>query len=91
MVIHALDHCTPRERLRVRAFLATPRAKKRHRDVTWLRDLMDAHGSLEYARQIAHGMAGAAEDQLRFAFGRAKPGRDRDFIERLPRWVIDRR
>jgi geranylgeranyl diphosphate synthase type II len=51
---------------------------------------MDAHGCLEYARRVAHGLAGAACREYAALYAGLSPSRDRDFIEALPAWVLAR-
>ena len=51
---------------------------------------MEAYGSLEYARQVAHGMAGAALHEYAALYGGLADSRDRRFIEALPAWVLAR-
>ncbi len=40
MLMHTLNHCGPREKARLRRFLATPRPEREPRDVAWVYDLM---------------------------------------------------
>src|SRR5436190_23453338 len=59
MLIHLLAAASTEERAQLADFLACPRAGRRMDEVQWVRERMDAHGSIEYARQMAHGLAGA--------------------------------
>jgi geranylgeranyl diphosphate synthase type II len=90
MIVHLLNNASPAERRRIRAFLGRPREHKRADAVAWVRGLMDDYGSLEYARQVAHGLAGAAELEFERNFPRLPRSRDLDFIRELPEWVIRR-
>src|SRR5438552_15223235 len=60
MLIHLLAVASAEERAQLADFLACPRAGRRMDEVQWVRERMDARGSIEYARQTAHGLAGAA-------------------------------
>ena len=51
---------------------------------------MDAHGSIDYARQIAHGLAGAAQHEFELAYTGAPESRDKDFLRSLAAWVLAR-
>jgi geranylgeranyl diphosphate synthase type II len=51
---------------------------------------MDKYGCIDYARRIAHGLAGAAVVECAAAFEGVPDSRDRRFIEGLPRWVFER-
>jgi geranylgeranyl diphosphate synthase type II len=60
MLIHVLKHCTERERVRLRRFLALPRQKRSARQVEWVYGLMERYKSIEFGRQSARQLAGAA-------------------------------
>jgi len=51
---------------------------------------MDAHGSIEYGRQVAHGLAGAALHEYQLLYGGLPDTRDRRFIDGLVTWVLER-
>ena len=59
-------------------------------DVRWVRERMDAYGCIDYARQVAHGLAGAARYEFTALYGHLPDSRDKRFIEALPTWVIER-
>lgn len=90
IIVHALNHAGEAERERLREFLSQHRDQKRLADVKWVRRLMDRNGSIEYSRQVAHGLAGAAHAEFERAFAGLPGGRDLDFVRELPRWVIER-
>jgi geranylgeranyl diphosphate synthase type II len=90
MLIHLLTHATRAERVRLQAMLRRPRATRSDKEVAWVRGRMDAHGSIEYARQVAHGLAGAAHHEFTALYGHIPDSRDKRFIEALPAWVIER-
>ena len=90
MLIHLLEAATVVERDRLRSFLGQPRRQRADQDVAWVRERMDSYGCLDYARQVAHGLAGAARHEFTDLYGRLPDSRDRRFIEALPTWVIER-
>src|SRR6185436_14688715 len=90
MLIHATNGCDEEERARLLRLLALPRSGKPSREVAWLRSLMSRLGSVEYARAVAHGLAGAALHEFKIAFEPAPWSRDKHFIEALPHWVLER-
>jgi geranylgeranyl diphosphate synthase type II len=51
---------------------------------------MAAYGCIDYARQVAHGLAGAAQYEFSMLYGHLPDSRDKRFIEALPAWVIER-
>jgi geranylgeranyl diphosphate synthase type II len=90
MLVHLLRRCTDAERARVRTTLAQDRDGREEADVAWLRERMAHYGCLEYGRQIAHGLAGAALEEFRVAFAGVPDSRDKRFIEGLVTWVFER-
>ena len=90
MLIHLLQAATAAERARLAEFLSQSRQQRQAADVAWVRQRMDAYGSLEYARQIAHALAGAALHEFASAYAGVPASRDRQFIEALVTWVLER-
>jgi geranylgeranyl diphosphate synthase, type II len=90
MLIHLLENATHAERSRLRSILGQPRGERSSSDVQWIRARMDAHGCLDYARQVAHGLAGAARHEFSNLYGHLPDSRDKRFIAALPEWVIER-
>jgi geranylgeranyl diphosphate synthase type II len=90
MVIHLLQEAAPDERERLAAFLGRPRNARSEADVRWVRRLMDRYGSIDYAQEIAGGLAGAALHEYRLAYRHLPPSRDRAFIEGLITWALER-
>ena len=90
MLIHLLAVASAEERARLAAFLARPRAARRMDEVQWVRERMDARGSIEYARQTAHGLAGAALHEYGLLYAGLPETRDKRFIDGLVTWVLER-
>lgn len=90
MLIHLLEQATEGERSRVSRMLGTRREARKPADVRWVRERMDHYGSIDYARQAAHGMAGAARHEFMLLYDHLPDTRDRRFIEALTSWVIER-
>ena len=90
MLIHVLNHADRDERRRIGALLAKTRRDRTTAEIRWLRARMDAHGAIEYARETAHAMAGAARHECTLAYRDAEPSRDRDFLEALSFWALNR-
>ena len=90
MLIALLRRASAAERARLTEFLAAPRAARSAADVAWVRERMDAYACLEHARQVAHGLAGAAAHEGALLLAGVPDSRDRRFIEALPRWVLAR-
>lgn len=90
MLIHFARSAERDEVERARRLLECPRGKKDGGEVSWLRGRLDDYGCIEYARRVAHSLAGAALHEFREAFAGAPPSRDKRFIESLPYWVLER-
>jgi geranylgeranyl diphosphate synthase type II len=90
MLIHLLERATAAERDRLRSILDRPRDTRSDCDVRWVLDLMAEYGSIDYARKVAHGLAGAARYEFTELYGTLPDSRDKRFIEALPAWVIER-
>lgn len=90
MLIHLLRLANGDERSRLGEFLALPRAARQPRDIAWIRARMNAYGCIDYAQQMAHGLAGAAQHEFGLAFADVPTSRDKDFIAAIIPWVLTR-
>ncbi|MBI1396495.1 MAG: polyprenyl synthetase family protein [Betaproteobacteria bacterium] len=90
MLVHAWRQAAPAQRRRMDGFLPLPRESRDARDIAWLRGLMERLGSIEYARAIAHGLAGAALHEFERLFESVGASSDREFIRALVMWVLQR-
>ncbi|MCC6850231.1 MAG: polyprenyl synthetase family protein [Deltaproteobacteria bacterium] len=90
MLLHLMREAGDAERDRLAAFLALPRAARDDEDVRWVRDRMLARGSVDYARTVAHALAGAAREECVRLYAGMPDSEDRRFVEELPAWVIRR-
>ena len=90
MLIRLFKKATEEERGRIERLLALARQERSESEVSWLRRLMDKYGCIEHARQIAHGLAGAALHEFSLIFGDLPDSRDKHFIEGLVTWVFER-
>ena len=64
ILLHLLNHCTAGERQRVEATLSKQRQEKTVAEVQYIRQLMDAYGSISYAETEAERYAQQALDML---------------------------
>jgi len=90
MVIHLLNAAGARDRTRLLHLLGLPRLARTGEQVEWVRERMDHYGSIDYARQLAHGLAGAALHEFTSAYAEVPDSPDKRFLEALPSWVIER-
>ena len=90
MVIHALRESPLHDRQRLLRYLATRREARTLSQTTWVRARLEKFGSLDYARDIARGLAEAAMHEFDKAFAAANRGRDRAFVHALLGWMLRR-
>ena len=90
MLIHLISNATEEERAHLHAILGSARDARTDRDVAWVLERMKRYGCLDYARQLAHGLAGAAQYEFHNLFGQLPDSRDKRFLEALPVWVLER-
>ncbi len=90
MLIHLYREAAPAEKDRISELLGLPREQKRAADIAWMRRRMDDYGCIEYARHIAHGLAGAALHEFSLLYGGLPDSRDKRFIEGMVTWVFER-
>ena len=90
MLIHTIQESTTKERARLSEILGRPREGRTLSEVRWIRKLMDKYGCTEYARKVAHGLAGAALHEYSLISVGLPDSRDKMFLEQMVRWVIER-
>jgi len=90
MLINTMREATPDQRARLSAILSRPREERTLSEVSWIRKLMNKYGCTEYARKIAHGLAGAALHEYSLLCAGLPDSRDKRFLEQMATWVIER-
>jgi len=90
MLIHLLRHASANERARLASILERPRIDRTPDDAEWILARMTEQGSLEHARKIAHGLAGAASHEFSLAFDALPDTRDKRFVRGVVSWVLER-
>lgn len=90
ILLHALRQLEDAERSRLAAFLAKERDERTAAEVHWVRGRIDECSSVEYAKTVAHGLAGAARHEWARCSAQLRPSRDRAFLEALSLWVLRR-
>lgn len=91
MLGHTWRAASAAEQEQIRRILARPRAERTPEDVRFIRGLMDEYGSIHYARQTAHELAGAMLYEWSELSRGLPDSKDKRFIERLGTWVIERK
>ena len=90
-LIHLLRNARGTDRDALGRYLGLERSERTASMVAEVRELLDAYGSITFAAEYAHGIAGAALDTFEEAFAFATPGPDREFVRALVPYMLDRR
>lgn len=90
LLIHAYRHASRAERDRLSRLFRRPREQRNEEDVAFVLSLIAERGSIDYVRQFAHALAGAALHQSTSIYGSLPPSRDREFIHGLASWIFNR-
>ena len=90
MLVRLLELSSESERAQIKEILDTPRDSRSEDAVRWLHDSMVAKDCIEYAKELAHGLAGAASHEFEKVFSELPDSDDKAFLSRLPTWVIER-
>lgn len=89
MLIRLFKQATKVEKLELEKIFFKSR-EARVEDISRVRAMMEDHHCIEYARAVAHGMAGAALHEYEQVNEYRGSDRDAKFIEGLIHWVIER-
>ena len=90
MLNHVFRCLDAPDRARLADLMDPSRALRTEEQVAWIRGLMDDYGSIEYARGIAHALAGAALHEYSRIYDGLPHSRDKQFIEGLATWIFHR-
>jgi geranylgeranyl diphosphate synthase type II len=90
MLIHLLANCTAGQRVELTQFLSAPRAERDAGEVRSVHEMMQAHGSIDYARRCAHDLALAALGEFAVAYCGTPDSPHKQFIEQMILYMIER-
>ncbi len=90
MLNHVYRLSPPAQKETLASLLDPAREARTPEQVAWIRGLMDEYGSIDYARGIAHGLAGSALHEFATIFGGLPDTRDPRFIKGLATWIFHR-
>ena len=90
-MIHLVRNAHGADRSAVDRYLRLERSERTAAMISEVRGMLDDYGSIEFAAAYAKGFAGAALDAFETAFATAESGPDRDFIQAVVPYMIDRR
>jgi len=89
LVIHLLDTLTGSDRDEAVRIMRLPRDQRRGPEVKWVRNKMDAAGSVAHARECVSELAIAARHEADEAFRDLPPGEARDILVRSTDYVLE--
>jgi geranylgeranyl diphosphate synthase type II len=90
MLIRLCQLATPDERAYLASVLARERTERSGAEVRWISERMQAYGCIEHAREIAHGLAGAALYEFEQAYADVPESPHKRFLGGLANWVLER-
>jgi geranylgeranyl diphosphate synthase type II len=90
-LIHLMTEAAGDDRATVDRYLGLDRSERTAELVDEIRALLDAYGSIDYARAYAQGIADTAVDAFEVAFATATHGPDVEFVRALIPYMLGRR
>jgi geranylgeranyl diphosphate synthase type II len=90
MLIHLYGQLDGDDAARLARFLHEPRSQRSDEEMRWVRAAFERHGSIDYGRAMAHGLAGAAMHEAEQVFNELPESRDKQFLYALGSWVLER-
>jgi geranylgeranyl diphosphate synthase, type II len=90
MLIHLLNTCNEKEKERLIAYLAKNRADRNIPEMKWVMKMMYKYDCIEYGKNSAKNLAGAALKEFYTVFGDKQDTIDRQFIENMIMYMVNR-
>ena len=90
ILINLVSNCTAEERSAISQFLSIPIRERSSEKAAWILDLMHRYGCIDYSKNIAKFMAGAAIKEFYTLFSRLPDSEDKSFIESIILYMINR-
>ncbi|MFN2458144.1 MAG: polyprenyl synthetase family protein [Chitinophagaceae bacterium] len=90
MLIHLCNTCNQEEKQRLKKYLSKDRSKRTQAETKWVMRMINKYDCIEYGRKSAKNLAGAALKEFYTAFGEIPDSEDRQFIENMIMYMIDR-
>jgi geranylgeranyl diphosphate synthase type II len=90
-LIHLMRNAHGDDRRVLDRYLRLERSERSAEMISEVRGLLDEYGSIAFAEAYAQGIAGAALDAFEVAFPPDTAGPDRDFVQALVPYMLDRR
>ncbi|WP_459212053.1 polyprenyl synthetase family protein [Aquimarina rhabdastrellae] len=90
MLIHLLNNCSAQERKRLEEYLENCRAEESLETAHWVMERMEHYGSIEYTRNVAKNMAGAALKEFYSAFREVPASKDKSILESIIMYMVNR-
>lgn len=90
MLLHLLKALRGDDRQRLVEFLSLPREVRPEEDVRWTFEAMERHGSLDFAAEVAFGLARAARTEFEIAYQGATGTDDLAMLEELVTYMVER-
>jgi geranylgeranyl diphosphate synthase type II len=90
MLINLFQQCNKKELGSIQKFLALPIKERSSDKAAWILNLMHHYDCINYSKNIAKYMAGAAIKEFYSIFSRLPDSEDKSFIESIILYMINR-
>jgi geranylgeranyl diphosphate synthase, type II len=90
VLIHLLKRSSSADRARIHSIFGIPRDERTQEQICWMRRLIDSHGSIAYAHQIAARLVVEARREYLSLFSGLPESIDKRFLSEMITWVIKR-
>lgn len=90
MLIHLLNNCNEGEKQRLTRYLAKSRSERTDPEMRWVIRMMGKYDCIEYGKNSAKNLAGAALKEFYSVFGDRQDSTDRQFIENMVLYMVNR-
>jgi geranylgeranyl diphosphate synthase type II len=90
ILINLFQQCNSKELKKIKAYLALPIKERNHGTAAWILGLMHQYDCINYSKNIAKYMAGAAIKEFYSIFSRLPDSEDKSFIESIILYMINR-
>ena len=90
MLIHLLNSCHGTEKEKLIIYLGKNRTARTLPEMRWVMKLMNKYGCIEYGKNSAKNLAGAALKEFYTVFGDKQDTKDRQFLENMVLYMVNR-
>ncbi|MGB0787916.1 MAG: polyprenyl synthetase family protein [Marinirhabdus sp.] len=90
MLIHLLNHATPKEKKKIVHYLKNCRGEGANSNAAWVLERMKHYNSIDYAKNVSKNMAGAALKEFYTSFSGVPDSKDKTVLESIIMYMVNR-